>query len=89
MPMTRTLTPRQAELVAAVGRLTRKRGFSPSLEELGAELGVHRSRIAALARAAEARGALIREPRVPRSMRIPADNARSVPAPAAPRRKAQ
>ncbi len=37
------LTPRQAEAVEAIRRLTASRGYAPSMEELGAALGCSRS----------------------------------------------
>ena len=77
-----SLSPRQAALVASVDRLTRLRGFPPSLRELAADLGVNVARAAALARVAEARGRLVHEPRVPRSWR-------AIPAPGTPRKPAK
>lgn len=70
--MTTVLSKRMSDLVVAVGRLSERRGYPPSLEELAVELGVHTSRAHALVRAAEARGAIVRTPRIPRSLRVAA-----------------
>jgi hypothetical protein len=68
---TRPLTPRMRDLVNAVDTLTKARGIPPSLTEVAAKMGVHPSRAGQLAVAAEARGGLARDPRIPRSMRVP------------------
>jgi SOS-response transcriptional repressor LexA len=71
-----TLTPRQAEFVAAVDRLTRENGFPPTLQELADAIGVSTCRAAGLATIAVARGHLLHTPRRARSFRVvPADAA--------------
>lgn len=67
----RPLTPRMCDLVKAVATLTEKRGIPPTIMEVAARMGVHPTRVAQLAVAAAARGGLLRDPRIPRSMRVP------------------
>jgi len=67
----RPLTPRMCDLVKAVATLTEKRGIPPTITEVAARMGVHPTRVAQLAVAAAARGGLVRDPRIPRSMRVP------------------
>jgi len=69
--ITRPLTPRMRDLVRAVAALTEKRGIPPTITEVAARMGVHPTRVAQLAVAAAARGGLVRDPRIPRSMRVP------------------
>ena len=64
------LSGRQQELCGTITRLTAERGFPPSLREIAAVMGVNPSRISALARVAESRGALTPSPRIPRSWRV-------------------
>jgi len=64
------LSPRQQQLCQTIEELTAARGFAPSLREAAAAMGVHFSRVQQLARTAEARGAITREPRVARSWRV-------------------
>lgn len=68
------LTPRMHDLIRAVETLTERRGIPPTLVEVARELHVHPSRAQQLAVDAQARGALVREPRVARSLRVAADN---------------
>lgn len=71
MPTTTpTLSPRMRDLVRAVESLTASRGIPPSITEVAAVLHVHPSRAQQLAVDAEARGALVREARIPRSLRV-------------------
>lgn len=72
----RPLTPRMHDLCRAITTLTERRGFPPSLHEVAAVMGVNASRVQRLAVDAEARGAIVREARIPRSLRV----AESVPA---------
>lgn len=65
-----TLTPRQRDLCDTIEKLTADRGFPPGLREIGEAMGLHYTRAAQLAAAAEARGALTHEPRVARSWRV-------------------
>lgn len=68
------LSPRQAQLCQTIERLARERGgVPPSMREVSVALGLHPSRVAQLAATAEAKGALIREPRVARSWRVVKD----------------
>jgi len=64
------LSPRQAELVNAVERLTKSQGFPPSLKELAAELGCSRGRAKQLADLAVKKGILLHDPRLARSWRV-------------------
>lgn len=66
-----TLTPRMRDLCRAVGVLTERRGIPPALHEVARELRIHPSRAQKLAVDAVARGALVRDPGIPRSMRLP------------------
>ena len=72
----RPLSTRQTELIDTVARLTRERGFAPSTAELARELRVHQARAGQLVRLLVFRGLLLREPGVPRSLRLatPADH---------------
>jgi repressor LexA len=64
------LSKRQEQLCRTIETLTADRGFPPSVREIAAAMGVHASRAAQLVRTAEARGAVAREPRVARSLRV-------------------
>jgi hypothetical protein len=64
------LSPRQSQFCEVLERLTRERGFAPSVRELASAMGVHASRVAQLAATTEAKGAIVREPRVSRSWRV-------------------
>jgi SOS-response transcriptional repressor LexA len=64
------LTQRQRDFARAVATLTRRRGIPPTLSELAEELGVSLQRAATLAADCEARGAVSRERRVARSLRL-------------------
>lgn len=72
MPTTTStsLSPRMRDLVRAVESLTASRGIPPSITEVAAALHVHPSRAQQLAVKAEARGAIVREARIPRSLRV-------------------
>jgi len=64
-------TPRQAQLLEAIERLTREAGgLPPSLREVGDHLGIHWTSAADLARACRARGLLTWSPRSPRTYRV-------------------
>ena len=65
-----TLSPRQEQLVDAVGRLTAARGFPPSLAELASEIGCSLCRAKSLADMAVRRGFLLHDPRVARAWRV-------------------
>jgi len=67
---TRPLSPRMSQLVEAVGKLTAKNGYPPTLRELAEEMGVGHPRVVTLAAEAERRGRLARTPRVHRSLRV-------------------
>jgi hypothetical protein len=65
------LSPRQAQLISTIEKLTRDRdGLPPTLREVSVAMGVHPSRVAQLARSTEQKGALAREPRTARSWKI-------------------
>jgi SOS-response transcriptional repressor LexA len=70
MPLSPTLSPRQAELVAVVERLTAQAGYPPSCREIAAVMGVHYSRAHQLIASAAARGAVARDPGKMRSVRV-------------------
>ena len=74
------LSPRQQQLIRTIEELTAARGFAPSIREVAAKMDVHFSRVKQLARTAEARGAITREPRVARSWRVVKQTGRSNPA---------
>jgi hypothetical protein len=64
------LSPRMRDLCRAVETLTEKRGIPPSMTEVARELRVHPSRVQQLAIKAAARGAIVREAGIPRSLRV-------------------
>ena len=64
------LSPRQRDFTRAVSALTKSRGIPPTLAEVAAELTVSIQRAAQLADACAARGVVIRERRVARSLRL-------------------
>lgn len=64
------LTTRQGDFVRALDVLTRRRGIAPTLAEIAEEIGVSLPRAAQLAAACQARGAVSRERRVARSLRV-------------------
>ncbi len=64
------LTPRQEQLCEALDRLSRERGYGPSVAELATELGVGRSRCHSLLRALLVKGAVACAPGVARSWRL-------------------
>ena len=63
-------TPRQADFLACLERLTRATGLPPTLREAAAELGVHWTRCADMARRLIAAGLLTHRPRCSRSWRV-------------------
>lgn len=63
-------SPRMLDLCRAVRTLTARRGIPPTIVEVASELRVHPSRAQRLAVDAEARGAVTREPRIARSLRV-------------------
>lgn len=72
-----TPTLRQVELLRALDRLTARRGFAPSVRELGLELGIARANTAGSAAKQhldnlQAMGLVVREHNVARSTRITA-----------------
>jgi len=64
------LSPRQRDFARAVATLTKRRGFPPTLSELAKELAVSLPRAAQLADACQSRGAVSKERRVARSLRV-------------------
>lgn len=68
--MKNPLSPRQRDFVRAVESLTKRRGIPPTLSEAANELTVSLARAAQLAAACEERGAITRERRVARSLRV-------------------
>jgi SOS-response transcriptional repressor LexA len=68
--MQNPLSPRQRDFARAVATLTKQRGFPPTLAEVAKELSVSLPRAAQLATTCQARGAVTREPRVARSLRV-------------------
>lgn len=64
------LTPRQRDFLDTIERLTRDRGFPPSIAEASRALNLHPSRGASLVWTLARKGAITREPRVPRSIRV-------------------
>jgi SOS-response transcriptional repressor LexA len=68
--VTSPISQRQRDFARAVAVLTKRRGFPPTLAELAIELAVSLPRAAQLADACQARGAVTREPRVARSLRV-------------------
>ncbi len=73
------LSARQRQLCDAIERLTAARGFAPSARELAADMRVSLARVGQLIASTAAKGALVREPGVARSLRL-------TPAAAAPKR---
>lgn len=71
MKLQTPLSPRQVDFVQAVSQLTRACGFAPSLWELAVHMGISVSRAHKLAVETAARGHVIRDERIPRSIRIP------------------
>lgn len=68
--MADSLSPRQRDFARAVSILTKRRGLPPTLAEVAAELAVSIQRVSQLATVCEARGAVTRERRVARSLRV-------------------
>ncbi len=66
----KALSPRQRDFTRAVSALTKRRGIPPTLSELAEELSVSLPRSAQLAEECQARGAVTRERRVARSLRV-------------------
>ena len=64
------LSPRQSQFCESLERLTHEKGFAPSVRELATAMGVHPSRVAQLAATTEAKGAIVRQPRMARSWRV-------------------
>jgi SOS-response transcriptional repressor LexA len=64
------LTPRQRDFLNTIERLTRDRGFPPTIAEASRALNLHPSRGASLVWTLARKGALTREPRIPRSLRV-------------------
>lgn len=72
MPPYEDLTERQRALLSALRRLSDREGFSPSLRELGAEVGLRSpSTVLHHVRILEARGLIDRNAHNPRSIRNP------------------
>ena len=65
-----SLTPRQRDFLNTIERLTRDRGFPPTIAEASRALNLHPSRGASLVWTLARKGALTREPRIPRSLRV-------------------
>jgi SOS-response transcriptional repressor LexA len=64
------LTPRQRDFLNTIERLTHGRGIPPTVAEASRALNLHPSRGATLVRTLVWKGALTREPRIPRSLRV-------------------
>lgn len=64
------LTPRQRDFLNTIERLTQDRGFPPTIAEASRVLNLHPSRGASLVWTLARKGALTREPRIPRSLRV-------------------
>lgn len=64
------LSPRQRQLCDTIERLTRDRGFPPSLRECADAMKIHTSRAAQLVSTTAAKGYIVREPKVARSLRV-------------------
>ena len=64
------LSPRQAELVKLIDKLTREKGFPPTLREMATQMDLHHTRVARIAATAEIRGALTHTPGIARSWRV-------------------
>lgn len=64
------LSPRQRQLCDVIERLTRDRGFPPTLVEAAAEMKLHPSRVHQLALSTQGKGYLTREAKVARSWRV-------------------
>lgn len=64
------LSRRQRDFARAVATLAKRRGLPPTLAEVAAELTVSIQRAAQLADVCAARGVVIRERRVARSLRV-------------------
>lgn len=67
---TKSLSPRQRQLVDAIERFTRERRYCPTLRELADDLGLSLTRVKGLADDAERRGAITHSPRCSRSWRV-------------------
>ena len=61
------LSPRQAQLVATIKKLSAARGYPPSYVECAVEMRIHPTRVAQLVASVEAKGALRRDRRRARS----------------------
>src|SRR6187399_1288392 len=66
----RSYTPRQRDILQFIARYQKREGVSPTLEEIGAEFGVHRVTIFQHVNALEKRGALRRTAQLARSIEI-------------------
>lgn len=64
------LSRRQRDFARAVGTMTKRRGFPPTLAEIAKELSVSLPRAVQLADACQSRGVVSRERRVARSLRV-------------------
>jgi len=68
--MSESLTPRQRDFTQTVAALSRRRGIPPTLAEVAAEMEISEARAIQLADSCQARGAVKRERRVARSLRV-------------------
>jgi hypothetical protein len=68
--MQNPLSPRQRDFARAVKILTKRRGIPPTLAEVAKEISVSLPRAVQLADACQSRGAVSRERRVARSLRV-------------------
>lgn len=64
------LSPRQRQLCETIDRLTKQKGYAPSMREAADAMGVHPSRVAQLAASTQAKGYLVRDPKAARSWRV-------------------
>jgi hypothetical protein len=85
MPNKKPLSRRMCDVVQFVDEYTKKHGFSPTMVEAGAALGIHDTTARRLALEAADRGALTFTPKAHRSWRVIGDPLERMPA--APGRK--
>src|SRR6185369_10498010 len=69
-PLVKTYTPRQRAILQFIADYQKKHGVSPTLEEIGAEFGVHRVTIFQHVNALMHRGAIRRTAQLARSIEI-------------------
>ena len=62
------LTPRQKDVLAAIGELTRRYGYPPTLREIARAVGLCLSTTSYYVSTLEAKGAISRVPGIPRTI---------------------